>query len=516
MTESISSETVLFLRNKKGVVIILLVVFLLIGIAVRLIDFTDLPLDFATTRQLHSLIMTRGLYYQMETPSSLEISQDLWNFGISAGNREPVIEPPILEYLVAFTYRLISNENILVARVYSVLFWVMGGIPLFFLVKRLTSVNGAFAALAFYELIPFGVYASRSFQPEPMMIMWVLWALYFQVAWAQQDTWKNAILAGVFTGIALLVKIPMAFFVGIPYAGLVLQKGIKFWLKNKRVYVMAILAILPALIYNLLSATVGGNAGSIFGARFFPQLFTQIRWYLDWLFMIQNVVGLFPLVIGLLAFFLIQQKEGRVLYGCLWIGYVLYGYMFAYHIYTHNYYQLPLIVILALGFGFLFSVFFAKMERLNKNWLPRILMALFLVFAMALTVQRTRGVLVASSYRHEAAYWTELGEKIGMNKSVVAITQDYGYRINYWGHVSPSLWPTSSEVAIKELQGASDPEFQQLFKELTLNKSTFLVTMLNEFDQQPELRDYLLANYPYQQGDGYYIFDLTNPVSSQN
>ena len=154
MVETGSTETVLFFRNTKKATPILLVIFLLFGIGIRLIDFTDLPLDFSVTRQFHSLIMARGLYYQMDTPETLSMSQDIRQFGINTGKSEPVIEPPILENLVAFTYRLMGHESIFVARAYSILFWVLGGIPLFLLSRKMMTANGAFAALAFYLFIP--------------------------------------------------------------------------------------------------------------------------------------------------------------------------------------------------------------------------------------------------------------------------------------------------------------------------------------------------------------------------
>ena len=514
MTEPKAAEKVLFFRNAKRATPILLVLFLLLGFAVRLIDLTDLPLDFAATRQLHSFIMARGLYYQMDTPETLSMDQGLRSFGINTGNSEPVIEPPLMEYLTAFTYRLAGGENLLIPRIYSILFWVLGGWALFKLARRFTSVNGAFGALAFYLFIPFGVFASRSFQPDPLMVMCVLWAWYFQVRWSDQDDLQNAILAGLFTGLAVLVKAPMAFFVGVPFAGLVLQKGFKSWIKNYRVYLMAALAILPALIYNLLSATVGGNAGSIFGARFFPQLFIDPRWYLDWLKMLNSVVGAFPLVLGLLAFFLIQKKALRVFYGCLWLGYVLYGYTFAYHIYTHNYYQLPLLPILALGFGLIFAVVFEKLNEFNPGWWGKTLVSLVLVFGLLLSVQKTRGVLVGADYRHEAAYWNELGQKIGQNQAVIALIQDYGYRLSFWGNVSPTLWPTAGDRTIKLLEGATDPAFRQLFKELTLGKTRFLVTMPGELESQPDLKNYLFASFPYESGDGFFLFDLTQPLTA--
>lgn len=516
MNETHLSETVLFLPKKKTTIIILLVLFLLGGIGIRLIDFTDLPLDFAATRQFHSLLLARSYYYQMDSPDTLSMPQELRTFAIDKAKAEPIVEPPILEHLVALTYRVIGHEYILVGRIYSILFWVLGGIPVFLLSRRILSINGAFAVLAYYLFEHFGILASQSFQPDSMMIMFLLWALYFQVRWSQADTLKNAILAGVFTGLAILIKAPMVFFAGLPFALVILQKGFKFWSKNYRVYLMALLAIAPGLLYNLISATLGGNAGAIFGGRFYPQLYTQLSWYVQWLTTIKAAAGQVPLVIGLLAFFIIKDKRIRTLYAGLWLGYLLYGFTFAYHIYSHNYYQLPLLVILALGFGIGLTFVFEKLEENNPQWIAKIAIILIFIFSVGMVAQRVHSYLNQSDNRSEAQKFTELGNIVGHDVSVIALTEDYGYPLSYWSYIGPSLWPSTSDRDLKNIVGASDPAFQQLFKELTVGKEVFLVTMPDEFEKQTDLKEYLLSTYPVQQGEGYYIFDLAHPLISSN
>ena len=516
MNEAHPSETVLFLPKKKFTVIILVVLFLLGGIGIRLIDFTDLPLDLAATRQFHSLLLARSYYYQMDTADTLSMPQDLRTFAIDKAKAEPIVEPPILEHLVAFTYRIIGHEYILVGRIYSILFWVLGGIPIFLLSRRILSINGAFAVLAYYLFEHFGVLASRSFQPDAMMIMFLLWALYFQVRWSQADTFKNAILAGVFTGLSILVKAPTVFFAGLPFAIAILQKGFKFWIKNGRVYLMAALAIAPGLLYNLISATVGGNAGAILGGRFYPQLYTQLSWYLQWLTTIKAVAGHVPLFIGLLAFFMIKDVKTKALYAGLWLGYLFYGFTFAYHIYSHNYYQLPLIVILALGFGIGMMFVFQKLEENNPHWVARVAIVLIFIFSIGMSAQRVYSYLNQSDFREKAAFFTELGDTVGHDVSVVALTEDYGYPLSYWSYIGPSLWPRNADRDLKNIIGASDPAFLQLFKELTVGKEVFLVTMPDEFEQQTDLKEHLLSTYPVQQGEGYFIFDLAHPLNAAN
>lgn len=506
-------ESVLFLKARKGTILILLVLVLLAGFATRLIDFDDLPLDFAATRQLHSLIMTRGIYYEFNTPQVQAIPEEIRSFSITAGNAEPRIEPPVMEYLAAVTYRLIGGENIFVGRFYSILFWVIGGIPLFLMMRRITTVNGAFAAVAVYLFVPFGIIASRAFQPDPLMVMGILVALYFQIRWMEKDSIWNTILAGVFTGLVVLLKATAVFFVGIPLAGIVLSTGIRKWVRNWHVYLMAFLAVTPALLFNWISATAGGNAGAIFGARFFPSLFIDPKWYLRWFMTAKSVVNYFPLIIGILAFFLIRKKEYRVFYGCLWLGYLLFGFTFAYHIYTHNYYHLPLIPMVAIGFGVMFDLVFTQLESLNKHWFPRMVIAGVFILSIGLGAFKARSDLQEASFRHEAAYWEQLGEKIGSNKSVIALTHDYGYRLSYWGHINPRLWLTRGDQVVSELSGATNPEFQVLFEQETAKMDYFLVTLISDFNAQPDLHDYLFANYPYEEGEGYYLFDLKKPFN---
>jgi hypothetical protein len=169
METEITNEKVFFVKDSRWIRILLVAVFLLVGLGVRLIDLSNPPLDFAATRQLHSLILARGYYYSMDIPSTRSLPVEQRQFGIQAGQEELLVEPPLLEHLTAYTYALLGQENFEIPRVYSILFWVLGGIPLYLLAKKFMPVNGALAALAFYELLPFGVIASRSFQPDPLM-----------------------------------------------------------------------------------------------------------------------------------------------------------------------------------------------------------------------------------------------------------------------------------------------------------------------------------------------------------
>jgi len=48
--------------------------------------------------------------------------------------------------------------------------WLLGGLALYALARRIASADGALVALLYYLFLDFGVIASRSFQPDPLMV----------------------------------------------------------------------------------------------------------------------------------------------------------------------------------------------------------------------------------------------------------------------------------------------------------------------------------------------------------
>jgi 4-amino-4-deoxy-L-arabinose transferase-like glycosyltransferase len=106
----------------------------------------------------------------------------------------------ILEKITAALYALFGKATFVIPRMLISLLWVVGGIPLFLITRRFSGTNGALFALAFYELLPFGVIAGRSFQPDPFMVTVILFAVLFQIRWSEDRSLKNALLAGGFSG----------------------------------------------------------------------------------------------------------------------------------------------------------------------------------------------------------------------------------------------------------------------------------------------------------------------------
>ncbi len=509
---------------------LLLVLLFLTALSIRLYDLTDLPLDFHPTRQLFSALKTRGMYYASMPDAPAEQRE----FAIQQGKLKSTIEPEIVESLVAFTWKF-SGEELWVARIYSIFFWLIGGIFLYLLARDIFSTDGALFALAFYFFLPYAVIASRSFQPDPLMLALIMGFWWAVNRWASiallpspsgtiapeakrsgggaggQGEITVLLLASLLGGFAIFVKLNAAFFVIGGALGATLGRAsIRDLVRNKHVWMMAVLGILPGAAYVIYGFT-HGFLGQQFGGRFIPALLLSPAYPLGWANMIQDVLGLVTFALALLGFALVEHKPSRALLFGLWGGYALFGIFFNYHISTHNYYSLPLIPIAALTLTPLAELVLARLaESASRAGLMRTFVFASLSLCVVAAMWTSRGILKSTDYRPEVAFWNQISEAV-KDYRVVALTQDYGSRLAYWGWTSAANWPDSSDIEYHtDLRGGAQT-FEKTFARLTKNKELFLITDLADFANQPELKARLAAFAIFTQGDGFIIFDLRQP-----
>ena len=172
----------------------LLIVLLALGAVLRFIRLNAPPLDFHSTRQLRNALVARAIYYDL-LPGAEPQKRALADAFQRAVGR---YEPPISESLAGFTFLLTGGESFAVPRIYATIFWLLAGIALFDMARRMASPPAALIALAYYLVLPFAVQASRSFQPDPLMTSAFVAGVYFLYRWSDQRSWRWAILAGAF------------------------------------------------------------------------------------------------------------------------------------------------------------------------------------------------------------------------------------------------------------------------------------------------------------------------------
>ncbi|HLF74182.1 MAG TPA: glycosyltransferase family 39 protein [Anaerolineales bacterium] len=497
------------------------------ALAIRLYDLTDLPLDIHPTRQLLSAIKARGLYYETEPDG---VSTWKLETAIRQAKFKSEVEPVVFERLVAFTYRF-TGEQLWVARLYSSLFWLAGGVFLFLLVRDLVSFEGAILSTAYYLLFPYAVIASRSFQPDPLMVMLILSFWWVFSRWAASnpspvraersgsedeagrgEQWMAAVLAGLLGGFAIFIKLPAAFFVIGGALGLALSRfSFRELLRNLQVWVMALLGALPASAYLIYGMFIAGSFGRQFSGRFFPALLVSPLNYLQWETKASLAAGGIFIMLALLSLLLVRDQRMRIfLYG-LWGAYLFYGLFFNYHVATHDYYHLPLIPIVAVSLAPLGEWSFARLTETSVRRWMRGAAYLILVYGLFSVVWDVRNQMKAVDYRPDAALWAEIGAQFDEKARIVALTQDYGSRLQYWGWRSAAVWPRVSDAEHISARGGGFP-FEKAFKRYSSQRDFFLVTDLAELERQSELKERLLSSYPvYAEGNGYLIFDLQSP-----
>ena len=478
-----------------------------LGALLRLMDSTDPPLDFHATRQLRSAIIARSLYY--ETRADLDPAA-----------RDPIVrqrnfmeryEPPILETLVAYSYRLVGGETWVIPRLWSTFFWLVGGLALFDLTRRAVNGDGALVALAFYLLLPFGVQASRSFQPDPGMTMWVVltaWALY---RWGEQPAWKWALGAGILGGMAALTKIMAAYLVGGAALAVVLSTlGLRKSLKNAQIWVMGFLMVMPALLYYVFASPEHASQFVFNRTVKLSYLLLDPGFYVRWLSFLTSLTGLVPLFLGLLGMLIARPRLRMLLLG-LWGGYFIYGLSTPYRMYTHSYYHLQLIPIVAISLAPVAQRLLSALASQPRVW--RTGGALLILLMVAYPAWVARSTLLGQDFRSEPAYWQDVAAQIPLDGKVVALTQDYGHRLMYFGQRVVSLWPSVGDQTLTEIRGG-EADFERVFERHAAGKDYFVVTALGQWKRQPALREYLTEHYPLiAEGDGYLIFDLRHPLT---
>ncbi len=494
-------------KRSRWVLGIVLVIIFAIGFLLRMVDLADPPLGFNPTRQLRSAIIARGMYYVTQTEDDSLQRQ----FALTHWKMMERLEPAVLESIVAATYGLLGDEQVRVARIYSSIFWMIGAAALYDLARRMTSASGALLGLGYFLFLPFSILASRSFQPDPGMIMLVLltgWALF---RWSEARTWRWAILAGIFGGAAAFVKVMAAFFVGgmaISVVSFALgvkseaeRYGDKKWrftnmkslLSNPQVWVMAVLMVAPTLAYYLVG--LGEQSSSFFVnwtiiSRWRDVL--SLSFFMRWLIRVSSLMEPSVVLAGFVGTFLVSRRSRALLWG-FWGGYLLYGLTFPHHITTHDYYHLPLLAVVSLSLPALAKVVLDVVKR--SGLFVQVLFVAVALVAAGYNAWLGRSILVGQDFSDHPGYWEQVAEVIPAEANLVGVTQDYGFRLMYYGWRTIRVWP----------QGAGS----EVFDQRAADADYFVVTAGNQLNS--ELKDFLETNYPvYAEGAGYTIYNL-NP-----
>lgn len=508
---------------------------------VRLYNIGKPPLDFSAIRQYQNAHIARGLFY--ETNSS--VSEEKKHIArINMERMGFVLEPRIIENAAVLGYSLAGAELLWIPRVLSSIFWIVGGIFLYLTARMLFMYGLALFSTAFYLFLPFGISASRSFQPDPLMEMMLL-ASIFSILWHHENPSRNKLLiAAVVSALAMFIKPYCVFLIfGVFILLSIRRMGFKKTIFNINFVLFSFVSMLPSLIYYGYSLLTLTDAQDHFQGSFFPHLLLYPYFWKDWLIMIGRATGYIAFAGAFIGLFMSSGLTRTVLAG-LWIGYFIYGLLFTYHIHTHDYYQLPLIPVVAFSLAPIVAIMTGRLSwlfRSKRNIMILVSFSLFLVLGIWFSIRHVQisdyknhiktfgafiGVnpdfykFISSDFEKEVKIAEEIGAAVGHGTNNVFLTSDYGRSLSYHGELSGLPWPISISFRDRKETGIPLPDKEKLFnihyitirthgKYIQYSPDFFIITAFDEFEQQMDLKDFLNSNFPVlARSDDYLIFDL--------
>jgi hypothetical protein len=490
---------------------LLLIVLFVGAFAVRLYHVDEPPLKFHATRQYRSLHIARAYYYEMLGSASTSRAE------VARINRERqgTLEPPVLEMFVAAGYRLVGGERFWVPRVLSSALWLIGGVFLYLIARRLVpSPDAAIVATAFYLFLPFGVVASRSFQPDPFMVMLLLSSIWAFLRFREHP---GRIRLGLVIGLAaatLLIK-PVAIFVlAAVFVALQLGRGgVRSLARSSSVGVLAV-SILPSLLFYGYGMLVSSPLQAYAGSSFLPALVANRFFWRGWLTYVDDVIGFPILIIALVGLLASSRGFSRRLLVGLWIGYVGFCIVLSYRIATHDYYHLQLVPIVALSIAPVAAVLVERLLAGRGTGRIGLQTAAVGILGLALltSAMATRARLVArSGLENRPRIAADIGRYVAHSTNTVYLSSDYGLSLEYHGELAGRPWPLVSDLEFERLAGTTPLDAERRFHAefAAYSPDYFIVADPEEFERQPDLKRFLMANFrTVVANDDYAIFDL--------
>jgi 4-amino-4-deoxy-L-arabinose transferase-like glycosyltransferase len=401
-------------------------------------------------------------------------------------------EPPLLEWATCAAYWSIGHEDLRIPRAISAISWVLGVIPLFGIARRFVSPFAAVVAAAVYLFLPYAIVATRSFQPDAFMTMWILWAVWATLRYHERPGPGRLAAAALLIGAALLVK-PMSVFLVVPATialGLTRDPGTSFRIRPATWLILAV-GFLPALAYYGHSMVFGRLAQDQFQTRFVPSLLPTSFFWRGWWTQIGRVLGAPVFFVAVAGVVLTRAARLRWLMIAFGLGYAAFAVAFTYHVPTHDYYHLPYVFVGALGVA-------AAFDRVTAALSPRSAAATMVSVVAAVVLWGTWTAMPRLSVRNAAAIvadYQRIGEATQHDGRVLFLDLEYGYPLMYHAEVAGDTWPGVDDLNAEAMDGraalTAEARFTRDFADWRPNY--FVVTDLHSLREEKDLQALLAA-----------------------
>lgn len=457
---------------------------LIAALAIRSREITQPIVRFHPTRHYRSAVLARACFYD-HTSGIPDWARKVAN---AARGMQVAGEPPLMEWAACAAYLTIGRENVAIPRALAVVIWVSGAIPLLLLAVRLASPTAAWLAAALYLFLPYGIVASRNFQPDQLMTVTSLWALLALVRYHDERSRSRFFLAALAIGVAGFVK-PMSVFLTVPVA---FAPAVRLKPDPHRVLsgvgVVAAGMIPPALYYGY-SALFGSLVQDQMHMRFEPQLIPTMFFWGGLSRMISRVETWPLLMLALIGAAIARDRLARAVMLSLFAGYVVFAVAFTYHMPTHDYYHLPYIPVTALGV----AVLLARFEALMAARARVVVAGALCIAAMTIGSARAWPRLHIPEATAMARNFEEIGALAEHDTHVLFLDAEYGYSMMYHAQISGDAWPNVDDLAAEAIDERANIGAEERFERdyAANNPSYFVITDLGSLEAEKDLQELL-------------------------
>ena len=344
-------KSIKWIEHERAIAIVIIAV----GLALRLYAIDSPFLDSHAERQAQVAMVARNLYH--DGMNILCTRLDIFGNGSGCA----IFEFPVVHGLAALLY-YVFGEHEIIGRLVCVAFSVAAMLVMYRLARRFLPPLPALSALALYTFSPINIYFSRAFMAESSLMFFSIATVYFFLKWLEKRRFTLYFVSTACAALAFLVK-PTAVVLLAPVLSAWFLKDHWGTLRRADFWLYVLLTLTPIALWTTyaqyvnaqntdipipwLWASIITNRGGIFNLWIDPRFYLSMGRSI--VLLLLTPIGFIGVVAGALLARPVRLR--LVLYAWL-IAVVASFYALAGANQGHVYYQLPLLPVAAILFGF--------------------------------------------------------------------------------------------------------------------------------------------------------------------
>lgn len=286
-------------------------------------------------------------------------------------------KPPLLVWMISVLLSILpSNLYLLAGRLPSVLSGFLAVIAIYKLTYILfKDKKAAYIAMLLYTITPFTLFYDRMALFDSLLCSMLLWSVYFSIKTAASLLYKDAILWGIFLGVAFLAKPPAQLFLFLtPVCFFVFADHKVIFKDKKKLLILLIIPILISLTFDNFQRISGAYALMQIKNRQFQYPITEVikdpllhvpsnfKGLFNWLISYMTIPIFVSGFISSLFLIFKKRKEGLVLFGFWLLPIIAFG-IIGREIFPR--YILFVVPYLIIPFSFVLSTFIRKSVKFS-------------------------------------------------------------------------------------------------------------------------------------------------------